>query len=111
MAAAFNKDGEIIYTAHNYGNDPVDVTFSDGYVSLFPPNGNEQRPLTVGTLSASFRRKLIGGSVELSVLVNVAATAVEFLMMRKFTGAAPQDPYVLTPQTSPLASIILCENI
>ena len=97
IAAAFSKDGELIYTAHNYGNDPLDVTFSDGYVLTVPPHSmaTSKDLLLAGTLSTSFPEAYPGGSVELSVLVNVgAATAVEFFDDGNLLGAAPQDPYV-----------------
>lgn len=99
VAAAFNKDGEIIYTAHNYGDDPVDVVFSDGYVLAVPPRSMAtSKDLSLsGTLSASFPAAYPGGSVELSVVVNEgAASAIEFFDGENLLGAANQAPYVFT---------------
>ncbi len=97
IAAAFNKDGERTYTAHNYGNDTLEVTFSDGYVLTVPPRSMAtSKDLALsGTLSTSFPAAYPGGSVELRAAVNEGiASRVEFFDGGNLLGATSQAPYV-----------------
>jgi endo-1,3(4)-beta-glucanase len=71
LAAAFNKDGEITYVAHNYESVDIEVTFSDGYTLSVPAMSMAtSRDLAVsGVLSSSFPQAYPGGSVNLSVSI------------------------------------------
>ena len=43
IALSFNKDGENIYVAHNYLEEPITVMFSDGYELECWTKGNENK--------------------------------------------------------------------
>lgn len=100
LAAAFNKDGKITYVAQNYGANPIDVTFSDGYVLPVPPKKlvtSLDLDLT-GELSSSFDRAYPNGSVDLIVEVNniTIVDRVVFYDGEKIIGELTQTPYVIT---------------
>lgn len=68
IAAVFNNANRKTYVAHNYGNNPLTVTFSDGY-KLEVPAGRLVTNLDVAvkaTLNSSFNKAYPGGSVELT---------------------------------------------
>ena len=69
VAAAFVKDGEYTYVAHNYSNAVLDVTFSNGFVLNVPAKSlATNRDATVsGSISSSFDSAYPGGSVLLTV--------------------------------------------
>ena len=56
IAATFNDSGEIVYTAHNYNNTPITVTFSDGYMLDVPANkmATSKGIALSGTLTSNF---------------------------------------------------------
>ncbi len=96
IAAVFTKDGRKAYVAHNYGNTPLTVNFSDGFKLVVPAN----RMVTnldvdvKGTLSSSFTQAYPGGSVELSAVVTEGtATKVEFYNGTAKVAEAIQSPY------------------
>jgi len=96
LAAAFNKNGEIIYAAHNYNDESVDITYSDGYVLHVPSRSmatSKDIALT-GELSSSFQEAYAGGSVDLSVLVEGGeASKVEFYDNGILIGESDQEPF------------------
>jgi endoglucanase Acf2 len=100
LAAAFNKNGTVIYVGQNYGTtDTLDVTFSDGYVLSIPPNtlATSLDISIEGTLTSSFARAYPNGSVDLTVAVSGGtATKVEFYDGENFIGQVAQAPYVFT---------------
>ncbi|MCB9322856.1 MAG: carbohydrate-binding protein [Lewinellaceae bacterium] len=99
LGVAFNNDGEIIYTAHNYSDQPVSVTFSDGYVLEVPAESmaTSKDIALSGILSSSFQRAYPGGSVELSIVINGGtADSIEFFDSGNLIGQITQAPYVLT---------------
>ncbi|MEM8889088.1 MAG: Ig-like domain-containing protein, partial [Bacteroidota bacterium] len=99
LAAAFNKNGSIIYVGQNYGNDSLDVHFSDGYSLKVPPRSlATSLDISIkGELSSSFSQAYPGGSVELSVEVfGGTATKVAFYDGETFLGEVNQAPYVFT---------------
>jgi hypothetical protein len=69
IAVAFNDDGAYTYVAHNYENEDINVTFSDGYILTVPANSMAtNRDIAIsGEISSSFDRAYPGGSVELTV--------------------------------------------
>jgi endo-1,3(4)-beta-glucanase len=98
LGAAFNNEGEIIYVAHNYQNDPVSVTFSDGYVLEVPANTlATSRDISIsGSLSSSFQAAYPGGSVELSLLITEGAPSkIEFVDGATVIGEVTEAPYVI----------------
>ncbi len=98
LAAAFRKGGETIYVAHNYGDSPIQVNFSDGYqLSVAAHSLATSKDIAVrGTLSASFSSAYPGGSVALTATLNGGtATKVEFLDGETLLGEVLQAPYTL----------------
>lgn len=96
VAAAFNDNGEITYTAHNYSNSPIAVTFSDGYMFDVPANKlatSKDLSLT-GTIESNFPQAFVNGSVELKVIVvGGPSTKIEFFDGEEFLGELTQEPY------------------
>ena len=99
LAAVFNKDGKRIYVAQNYGANPINVTFSDGYVLPVPARKlvtSLDVDLT-GELTSSFERAYPNGSVDLTVTVSSATNVdkVEFYEGETKIGESLQAPYVI----------------
>ncbi|MFT7017846.1 MAG: endoglucanase Acf2 [Cyclobacteriaceae bacterium] len=81
IAVAFQKNGVYTYTAHNYSNVDIDVTFSDGYVLSVPASSMAtNRDLRIaGQIQSSFNQAYPGGSVELALTADGdSPTKVEF---------------------------------
>jgi endoglucanase Acf2 len=99
LAAAFNKNGTVIYVGQNYGTDSIDVTFSDGYILRIPPNtlATSLDIAIRGDLTSSFARAYPNGSVDLTATVSGGtATQVEFFDGEISIGQVTQAPYVFT---------------
>lgn len=99
VAAAFNHDGEIIYTAHNYLNSPLSVTFSDGYILNVPAGkmATSKDISLTGVLTSNFSQAFTNGSVELTSTVSGGlATKVEFFDGGESLGEFTQSPFTLT---------------
>lgn len=99
LAAVFNKDGRRIYVGQNYGANPINVTFSDGYVLVVPARKlvtSLDVDLT-GELTSSFERAYPNGSVDLTVDVSSTAAVdkVEFYEGETKIGESLQAPYVI----------------
>ena len=96
VAAVFVKDNRKAYVAHNYGSNPLTVTFSDGY-KLEVPARRMITNLDVsvkGTMSSSFKQAYAGGSVELTaVITEGSATKVEFYNGVNKVAEVAQAPY------------------
>lgn len=98
LAAAFNKDGEITYVAHNYNNSPITVTFSDGYILDVPANemATSKDISLTGVLASNFPQAFAGGSIELNVDVSGgSATKIEFFDDDESLGEITQAPYMM----------------
>ena len=82
LAVAFTNDsGTTTYVAHNYSNNPISVTFSDGYVLDAPASKlTTSRDVEIsGTLSSDFYQAYTGGSVNLTFTSpNANISKVEF---------------------------------
>lgn len=81
IAAAFKKGSDITYVAHNYGNTPLTVTFSDGYVLQVAARsmGNSKSANVAGELKSSFKEAFANGSVTLELNITQGnPTNVEF---------------------------------
>lgn len=98
LAAAFNKDGEIIYTAHNYTNEPMVVIYSDGFELSVPPQSmaTSKDIALSGELSSSYGQAYAGGSVELNLTVSGGTPSkIEFFDGDEKIGELTQQPYSL----------------
>lgn len=100
LAAAFNKNGTIIYVGQNYGNDSIVVTFSDGF-TLDVPGHKLVTSIDVdvdGVLSTSFTRAYPNGSVDLDVVTSGSGivSKVEFYQEDVLIGTANSAPYLAT---------------
>jgi len=97
VAAAFNDAGEITYTAHNYNNTPLVVTFSDGFTLDVPANkmATSKDLLLIGTMESNFSQAFTNGSVELAVSVmGGTSTKIEFFDGDEYLGEVTQEPYI-----------------
>lgn len=100
LAAAFNKNGTMIYVGQNYGStNSIDIVFSDGYTLNVPPN-TLKTSLDInisGSLTSSFERAYPNGSVDLTATVNGGtATKVEFYDGENLVGQVTTAPYEIT---------------
>lgn len=98
IAAAFNKDGTITYTAHNYSNLPFTVSFSDGYTLDVPANKMAtSRDVSIsGTLTTSFSQTFANGSVEIDVeVIGGTASKVEFYDGEVLIGEKTVQPFAI----------------
>ncbi len=96
LAAAFNNAGEVIYTAHNYNNEPTSVMFSDGYLLEVPPRSMAtSKDISLsGALTSSFNEAYSGGSVDLNVQIDGGvASKVVFYDGEDVIGEISQPPY------------------
>ncbi|MEL6254594.1 MAG: glycosyl hydrolase [Bacteroidota bacterium] len=99
LAAAFNKNGSLIYVGQNYGADSLDVHFSDGYTMSIPPRtlATSLDISIKGDLTSSFSSAYPGGSVELSLeVIGGTASKVAFYDGETYLGEVSQAPYVWT---------------
>tara|TARA_A100001015_G_C15023940_1_gene729452 strand:- start:22 stop:2676 length:2655 start_codon:yes stop_codon:yes gene_type:complete len=96
VAVAFVKDGAYTYAAHNYTDQELSVTFSDGYVLTVPPNsmGTNRDVSIFGELVSSFGSAYPGGSVALSVTADGGdASKVEFFDNGVLIGEDTEAPF------------------
>ena len=105
IAAAFEKDGQTTYVAHNYTGALKTVSFSDGF-KLQVPAGKmaTNRDVDVfGTLSANAAVIAKNGTVELSTATSGSGiTRVEFFDGGRSIGSDTNAPFTLTtPSLSP----------
>ena len=101
LATAFNNNGEIIYTAHNYKDETVNITFSDNYILEVPPRSMAtSKDISLsGVISSSFQEAYAGGSVELTVQVSGGvASKVEFFDGEVMIGEVNQQPTIQKAQ-------------
>ena len=98
IAAAFSKDDEITYVAHNYGDTQIIVTFSDGYQLTVPANEMKtSRDVNVtGVLTSNFTQAFPNGSVNLSATISGGnVTKVVFFDGSTQIGEVLSAPYEL----------------
>jgi endoglucanase Acf2 len=99
VAAAFNIEGDITYTAHNYSNSPISVSYSDGFTLDVPPNKMvTSKDITLsGVLSSGFPQAFVNGSVELSAIVSGGTpTKIQFFDGEVFLGEVVEEPFNFT---------------
>jgi len=96
LAAAFRKGSDITYVGQNYTDNPIDVTFSDGFVLSIPARSmatNKDISLR-GTLTSSFGEAYPGGSVDLMLTVSGGqADSVVFMDGETAVGTVLAAPY------------------
>jgi endo-1,3(4)-beta-glucanase len=69
ISASFERDGEMTYVAHNYSDEILLVTFSDGFQLSVPPKQlatNRGSDIT-GVISSDFTQAYVNGSINLSI--------------------------------------------
>jgi hypothetical protein len=96
LAAAFRNNGEIIYVAHNYSSNAINVSYSDGYVLTVPAESMAtSKDISInGILSASFPEAYPGGSVELSLSISGGTPSqVELVDGDNVIGQISQAPF------------------
>ncbi|WP_282124648.1 glycosyl hydrolase [Algibacter mikhailovii] len=95
IAAAFNKNGDITYVAHNYSDAPITVTFSNGFTLDVPANqiATNKDVRVSGVLSSDFNQAYPNGSVNLSVQTNGPVSKVEFFDGTILLGEITTAPY------------------
>lgn len=106
IAATFNKNGMLSYVAHNYGNQPITVTFSTGYKLEVPA-----RKIAVGKAgsalpSVSITSPKSKSKFEVGERVSITASAidynggmiekVEFFQNGEFIGIATVQPFTVS---------------
>ena len=104
LAVAFTRDSTTTYVAQNYGDTPLAVTFSDGYVLNVPPYQlATSRDITLtGVLRSSFDQAYPGGSVDLEAVISGGnADSVVFVRGETVIGQSTQAPYGLTAGNLP----------
>ncbi|PWJ44272.1 glycosyl hydrolase [Sediminitomix flava] len=98
ITAVFNKDGEKTYTAHNYGNEPITVHFSDGYQLEVPAYARATSRDASNTINitADEIEVAVGGSVTLNATVIGDVNSVEFYQDGQLIGTVTEAPYTIT---------------
>ena len=99
IAAAFKQGNSVTYVAHNYSSTPITVHFSTGYDLLVPARkmATSIDSNARGTLTSSFDRAYIGGSVLLNLTVTEGSpTKVEFMDGNTSLGIVNAAPYTIT---------------
>ena len=98
IAAVFKKNNVKTYVAHNYSNAPIVVTFSDGFQLQVPARrmATSMDSNARGTISTSFTRAHVGGSVQLNLLPTEGTpTKVEFMHGNTSLGTVLAAPYTM----------------
>ena len=96
IATAFDKNGSMTYVAHNYSDQDINVTFSDGFkleVAAGKMVTNKDASIS-GTLTSDFKQAYVGGSVNLAVEVSGdGVSKVEFFDQGVLIGEDVTAPY------------------
>ena len=96
IALAFDSDGATNYVANNYSDQPITVTFSDGF-QLEVPAGKMVTTLdcaVTGQIATPFTQAYIGGTVKLDInIIAGTPTKVEFMDGSASLGTVTQPPY------------------
>ncbi|MDG1805282.1 glycosyl hydrolase [Flavicella sp.] len=96
ISAVFEKNGSKTYVAHNYSNQELVVSFSDGFQLTVAPNsmGTNRDVDITGVLSSSFENAYANGSVALEVAIGAGnVSKVEFYDNGKLIGEDTNAPY------------------
>jgi len=101
LAAAFMTNGDTTYVAQNYGDQDMNVVFSNGYVLEVPAKelATSKDIDLQGQLTSSFNQAYLGGSVELElVIAEGTASKVEFYKGDNLLATSTQAPFVATAE-------------
>jgi endoglucanase Acf2 len=104
IAVVFNKAGDKTYVAHNYGNTPITVNYSDGYAMQVPARTlkTSKDADVKAVLSASQMQVATNETVTLTAEVTGAGvTKVEFYEGTTLLGTSMAAPYTLTTPNLP----------
>lgn len=96
IAAVFNKSGDKTYVAHNYSDNPITVTFSDGFMLNVPANqmATSKDVSVSGTIDSDFYQAYPNGSVNLTATtIGSGITKVEFYDGTTLLGEDTTAPY------------------
>ena len=96
IAAAFTQNNITTYVAHNYGDTPIAVTFSDGFILQVPANDMvTSRDVNVsGVLTSDFYQAYPNGTVNLTATVTgTGITKVGFYDGTTLIGEDTTEPY------------------
>ncbi|MCK8521298.1 glycosyl hydrolase [Aquimarina sp. D1M17] len=104
IAAAFRSNETTTYVAHNYGNSPITVRFSDGYSLNVPSNSMAtSRDIEVQVILQTNTLEIpSGGNVDLTATVTGAGvTKVEFYANETLLGTDTTAPYTINSGALP----------
>ena len=99
IAAVFKKGNSKIYTAHNYGNLPITVNYSDGFTLIVPANSiATSKDINIdGMLSSNYSQVYPGGNVPLFFnATSGTPTKVEFMQDGVLLGTDTSFPFEFT---------------
>ncbi len=99
IAAVFKKGNSKIYTAHNYGNSPITVNYSDGFTLIVPANSTAtSKNINIdGMLSSNYSQVYPGGNVPLFFnATSGTPTKVEFMQDGVLIGTDTSVPFEFT---------------
>jgi endoglucanase Acf2 len=98
IAAVFEKNGDLTYVAHNYTDNVLLVSFSDGYQLSVPANslGTNKDFEVSAELKSSFTEAYADGSVDLTLVINSGnVSKVEFYDNGVLLGEDTSAPYTV----------------
>lgn len=107
IASAFEKDGAVTYVAHNYGDSPISVTFSNGYVLEVPANqmATSRDVEVTGVLNSDFDQAYANGSVNLSLTTSGSGISkVIFYDGNTVIGEKTDEPFTFKAENLTLGS-------
>ena len=107
IAASFNKNGQITYAAHNYTEQPLLVSFSDGYQLTVNPKdmGTNRGEAIAGSIQTDFVQSYINGSALISFeSQNQNITRLEFYDNGDLIGEVTSQPFEFTAQNLSLGT-------
>ena len=105
IALSFIKDGQPTYIAHNYSNNPLSVTFSDGFELFIEPRsmGTNRGSDITGEISSEFYQAYMNGSIQLDVTSEIQnITRVEFFNGPELVGEDISFPYSFLASNLPV---------
>ena len=99
IAASFDNYGQITYVAHNYSEEEIIVTFSDGYQLTVAPGemGTNRGESITGTIQTDFNQAYVNGSISINFSSeNNNITRVEFYDNSDLLGESSIPPFQFT---------------
>ncbi|MGL1886953.1 MAG: beta-1,3-glucanase family protein [Reichenbachiella sp.] len=96
IASAFEQNGAMTYVAHNYGNSPITVNYSDGFNLSVPANSMAtNRDINIDVTFAIDQSEIsVGGNVNMTAAVTGSGVSkVEFYVGDQLVGTDTSAPY------------------